>query len=135
MDAVLWVDMIVTTVIAALSGMGIGSGGLLVLYLTFFRGTDQLSAQGMNLLFFLFAAAASMSVHLSRRNIRYLAVVIAVLGALPGAWLGSALALRLPGEWMTRLFGIFLVLVGFPTLFSPKKGSDKQKDQKFEGKI
>ena len=53
------VDILVTLLIATLSGMGIGSGGLMVLYLTFVRHAPQLTAQGFNLLFFLFAAAAS----------------------------------------------------------------------------
>ena len=56
----IWIDIAFTFVFAALAGMGIGSGGLLVLYLTLIRGTPQLSAQGFNLLFFLFSSGASV---------------------------------------------------------------------------
>ena len=114
-----WLDMAVGALIATLSGMGIGSGGLLVLYLTLFRDMAQLRAQGMNLLFFLFAAASSMSVHLSRRRIRFGAAVLMICAGLLGSVLGVRLAVALPEAWVRRLFGIFLVLAGLPTLFSP----------------
>jgi uncharacterized membrane protein YfcA len=68
----LLVDILATLLIAVLSGMGVGSGGLMVLYLTLLRGAPQLSAQGFNLLFFLFAVASGMAVHLSRRRLRAL---------------------------------------------------------------
>ena len=122
-----WLDMAVGALIAALSGMGIGSGGLLVLYLTLFRDTAQLRAQGMNLLFFLFAAASSMSVHLSRRRIRFGAVVLMICAGLLGSVLGVRLAVALPEAWVRRLFGIFLILAGLPTLFSPADRKIKRK--------
>ncbi len=122
-----WLDMAVGALIAALSGMGIGSGGLLVLYLTLFRDTAQLHAQGMNLLFFLFAAASSMSVHLSRRRIRFGAVVLMICAGLLGSVLGVRLAVALPEAWVRRLFGIFLILAGLPTLFSPADRKIKRK--------
>ena len=52
---------IASFIIALLSGMGIGSGGLLVIYLTLLEKVPQLTAQGINLLFFIFASASSRS--------------------------------------------------------------------------
>ena len=52
----IFIDVIASFIIALLSGMGIGSGGLFVIYLTFMTNADQLSAQGANLLFFLFSS-------------------------------------------------------------------------------
>ena len=45
--------------LAAASGMGIGGGGLLVVYLTVIHASDQASAQAFNLLFFIIAATTS----------------------------------------------------------------------------
>ena len=45
--------ILITFLLAALSGMGVGGGGLFVIYLSLFTNTPQLTAQGMNLLFFL----------------------------------------------------------------------------------
>ena len=55
------IDILAGILIGTLTGMGIGGGGLLVIYLTAVRGMPQLSAQGCNLLFFIFAASASLS--------------------------------------------------------------------------
>ena len=44
-----------------LSGFGVGGGTLLLLYLTAFAGVEQHLAQGINLVYFLPAAAAALS--------------------------------------------------------------------------
>ena len=44
---------LVPLLIATLSGLGVGSAGLLVAFLTLCEGMPQLEAQGQNLLFFL----------------------------------------------------------------------------------
>ena len=69
-----------TFLVALLAGMGVGSGGLYVVYLTLFAGRDQLSAQGLNLYFFIFAAAAALLLHTRTAPVRWrrLAVLCAV---------------------------------------------------------
>jgi uncharacterized membrane protein YfcA len=124
------VDMIVTLIVAVLSGMGIGSGGLMVLYLTLFRDSSQLAAQGLNLLFFLFAAASSMLVHLSRRHIRFGAVLLMIAGGLPAAYLGTRLALALPDVWVRRIFGVFLIIVGLPGVLGSNSNEKRKKKPK-----
>ena len=47
---------IVAFFIAILSGLGVGSGGLLVIWLTMVEGMDAIGARGLNLLFFVFTA-------------------------------------------------------------------------------
>lgn len=115
-----FVDILAALLIAILSGMGIGSGGLLVLYLTMFRNTPQITAQGINLLFFIFASAASLCIHLTRRRIPLLPVLLLTASGLIGSLLGTRLALVLPGEWVSRLFGIFLLAAGTVTLLREK---------------
>ena len=114
------IDMIVTLIVAVLSGMGIGSGGLMVLYLTLVRHAPQLTAQGFNLLFFLFAATSSMGVHLARRTIRLPAVLLMIAAGLPAAYLGTRFAIFLPEGLVGRLFGVFLILAGLPGVFGSR---------------
>lgn len=116
-----WIDLLVTFIVATLSGMGIGSGGLMVLYLTLLRNAPQLSAQGFNLLFFLFAAASSMTVHLSRRRLRLLPSLLMIAAGLPFAYLGTRAAVLLPESLAQKIFGAFLIIVGLPGVFSVKK--------------
>ena len=47
-----------------ISGFGIGGGSLLVLYLTAVAKMDQLSAQGINLVYFLFCAPTALWSHI-----------------------------------------------------------------------
>ena len=46
----------VGAILGFLSGLGVGGGSLLILWLTAVLGTEQRAAQGINLLFFLPAA-------------------------------------------------------------------------------
>ena len=50
------IDTVVAFFASALAAMGVGGGGLLVIYLTLVRATEQISAQGINLFFFLFSS-------------------------------------------------------------------------------
>ena len=53
------IEAIVGLVSGVVSGMGIGGGSILILYLTLFAGMAQQQAQGINLLYFLPTAASS----------------------------------------------------------------------------
>lgn len=116
--------------IALLSGMGVGSGGLLVIYLTLLEDTPQLTAQGINLLFFLFASAASLLIHLARRKIFGGAVLVLSLCGIAGALLGSAVAAQISPALLGKLFGGSLVITGIYSLAREKKGSSAAKPQK-----
>ena len=43
--------------------LGLGGGGILVIYLTVFAGVEQFQAQGINLLFFIPSAAIAVFLH------------------------------------------------------------------------
>ncbi|NLW74281.1 MAG: sulfite exporter TauE/SafE family protein [Clostridiales bacterium] len=106
------IDVIVAFLIAALSGMGVGSAGLLVAWLTSVRDYPQLSAQGLNLYFFLFSSSASLMIHLWRRRILWGVVLLmagfGALGALLGVWIASCINPSL----LRRLFGLMLLASG-----------------------
>ena len=109
-------DIIVSFLIAMLSGLGIGSGGLLVIYLTLLGNVPQLHAQGINLVFFLFSAGASMLAHLSSRKLIAPLCILLITAGLPGAMIGASLAAVLPTLVLRRLFGAFLITAGALTL-------------------
>jgi len=111
--------------IAALSGMGVGGGGLFVIYLSLFSDLPQLSIQGINLLFFLFASGASLLIHLWKRRIALWAVAILALSGLVGAVGGTALASAAEGDLLRKLFGGMLVLSGLYSIISAKRKMKK----------
>lgn len=109
-------DTVVAFLIATLSGMGIGSGGFLVIYLSLAENMPQLTAQGINLLFFLFSSAASLLLHMRRR--RLFGSVILTMSAMGvvGSPLGSLAAAALPGGLLRKLFGGMLIVSGLLAL-------------------
>ena len=109
-------DTVVAFLIATLSGMGIGSGGFLVIYLSLAENMPQLTAQGINLLFFLFSSAASLLLHMRRRRL-FGSVILAMsaMGVM-GSPLGSLAAAALPGGLLRKLFGGMLIVSGLLAL-------------------
>lgn len=120
--------MLITFLLAALSGMGVGGGGLFVIYLSLFTNTPQLTAQGMNLLFFLLSSGASVTVHLRSRTICYSAVAVMALFGIIGALVGTFLSAHLPQHLLRQIFGAMLVVSGILALL--QKDSKEKKDAK-----
>ena len=112
----LLISMLSAFLIAALSGMGVGGGGLFVIYLSLFTDTPQLIAQGMNLLFFLFSAGASITVHIQKRHIYFTAVGIMAGAGILGSLLGSYTAGLVNQGLLRKIFGIMLIISGILSL-------------------
>ncbi len=106
----------VALITSTLAGLGIGGGGLLVIYLAFFTDTPQVTAQGINLLFFIFSSAASMLIHLKRRRMPFLLILLLAVTGSVGAVLGSLTALGAEPLILRRLFGALLTVSGIIAL-------------------
>ena len=105
-------DLLAAAVCGVLSGLGVGSGGLFLIYLTLLRGVPQLEAQGQNLLFFLCSAGASLPLHLRARPPRPGALLFLIgFGAL-GAFFGSTVGANTEPAVLRRFFGCFVLLSG-----------------------
>ncbi|MBR6915886.1 MAG: sulfite exporter TauE/SafE family protein [Clostridia bacterium] len=110
-------DIPAAFLIGALTGTGVGGGGLLVLYLTFLRGVGQIRAQWLNLVLFTAVSAAAVPVHLARRKIDASVLLILVAFAIPGTFAGSAIRDAVPAEAVRRIFGSAMLLTGAYVLF------------------
>jgi len=107
-----------------LSAWGVGGGTLLLLIMTLFLGVDQVTAQGINLLYFLPTAGAALLFHrknnlLDKQVIRH-AVPAGVLSAAAAAWLATAV----DTAFLRKPFGLFLLITGIGML-RQKKGQKK----------
>ena len=103
-------NFLVALILAALSGMGVGGGGLFALYLKMFTDYPQIKIQALNLLFFLFAASAALCVHLMSRKVYFLPVLIMIGAGVIGSLLGSTLALSVDGAVLSKIFGVILII-------------------------
>lgn len=97
-----------------LSGtMGVGGGLIIVPSLVFILGMTQHQAQGTSLAMML-APIGIMAVYNYFRegyvNIKY--ALILALAFILGAWLGSLFSVNLPGNTLTKIFGVLMLIVG-----------------------
>ena len=109
---------VVAFLIAVLSGLGIGSGGLFVIWITAVYGVSSTQARGMNLLFFVFSASAALLFHYLKRRVDIALILrlalLSVVGTLFGAWAAQYVSTTL----LRHLFGLFLVASGGYSLFN-----------------
>ena len=102
----------IATAIAILSGLGVGSGGLLVIWLTLIGGMDAERARGLNLLFFVFSAGAAFMIHALRGRVKLsLAASLSLLACL-GTLVGTYIGLRVDALWLKRVLGAMLTASG-----------------------
>ena len=120
----LTVSLIVAFIVSVLSGMGVGGGGLFVIYLALFTDVPQLQIQGINLAFFLFSSLSSITIHLRKRRIFTSSVLSMATTGIVGAILGSLLSARIEQSILRKMFGIMLLFTGgvaFKSFISSKK--------------
>ncbi len=117
----MWGTFTVALLLSLLAGLGVGSAGLFVLFLTLVQGLSQIRAQAANLLLFLFSSAAAMLVYLHRSPPKWGILLLLIPTGLIGALAGAYLADLLPQQLLRRIFGIFLILTGGLGLFAGRR--------------
>ncbi len=114
-----------------LGSMGLGGGGVLIIYLTLFTDTPQDTAQGINLLFFLPCAIVAIIVYSRKKLIVWkVAIPFAILGVV-GSIIGSEISKHIDNNILTKLFGALLIIMAIKTFFSKIKvtnNTDKSKN-------
>ena len=100
-----------------LSGMGIGGGTLLMVWLTAVEGMSSAEAQGINLLYFLPTAAVSLYFHYKSKLLKWKVILPAILVGCLTAALTAWVAGDMERELLQKIFGGFLLAVGTGELF------------------
>ncbi len=104
-----------------IGAMGLGGGAVLIIYLTLFTDTNQLKAQGINLFFFLPIAVIAVVIYAFKKEIKWKKIIPIALGGILGSFLGIFLSAFLGGEFLSKLFGGGLVLLGIKEIICLKK--------------
>lgn len=111
--------ILVGTVLGFLTGLGIGGGSLLILWLTQVLTTPQSQAQGINLLFFLPAALVACLFNGKQKRLRWdLAIPAMISGAL-AAGLCAWAATSIDGRLLKKIFAFLLLAAGAWELLAP----------------
>ncbi|MBO5021087.1 MAG: sulfite exporter TauE/SafE family protein [Clostridia bacterium] len=95
-----------------LGAMGLGGGSVLIIYLTLLTDTKQLTAQGINLLFFIPIALCAVGVYAFKKQIKWATVIPFSLGGVLGAVLGIMLTSAIGGNLTSKIFGGLLIILG-----------------------
>ncbi|MBO5326678.1 MAG: sulfite exporter TauE/SafE family protein [Clostridia bacterium] len=117
----MWWTVIIAFFVAILSGLGVGSAGLLVVFLTSVEHLPQLTAQGLNLLLFIFSSGAALVVHMLRIPLLFSCILLMLPGGILGTFLGTAVAHIVSQALLRRLFGILLIVSGVLGLLKKTK--------------
>lgn len=119
-----FLNALLPLILAIPLGLGIGSGGLLLIYLSDILGLPRESAVYFNLIFFLSALLASAAGHLRARRISFSMLATVLLFGVPGAFAGRLLASLLPARLLRLLLGVFLLTSGIISLLTLKKAKE-----------
>ena len=127
MLASLPISIIVGTLLGFLSGLGIGGGSLLIIWLTVVLGTDPLAARSMNLLFFIPSALIVCALRVKQQQLRIKAFLPAILAGCTVAGIFSWISTTVDIQILKKLFGAVLIAAGLRELFyrEKEKGSFK----------
>ena len=111
------VTAIIGTILGFLSGIGIGGGSLLVLWLTAVLNTPPEMARSINLLFFLPAALIASFFRWRQGALNPKETLPAVLAGCISAALFSQVGTMINSDILKKLFGILLTVTGIRELF------------------
>lgn len=125
--------MNITTHIAGfLSGMigamGMGGGGVLLIYLTAFAHVPQLQAQGINLISFLPTGLLATVIYAVKKQIVWKQVMLMWCGGAVAAAGGYLLAKFIETALLSKIFAAFLVTFGLYQLIFTGKNSQMNKN-------
>ena len=95
-----------------IGGMGLGGGAVLLIYLRVFACTEQITAQGINLLFYLPIGAVAVAVYAFKRIIEWKTVLKFALFGVPGCIGAILLTDVIGGKYLGKIFAVILIILG-----------------------
>lgn len=109
------------------SAMGMGGGGIMIIYFSLFTGISQLNAQGINVIFFIPIALIAVIVYHFKGLIEWKIVLPFALFGIISSLLGSYIASVIDGNILSKIFGALLLVMGTRQLFS-RSGKSESSD-------
>lgn len=120
------VILIVGTALGFLSGLGIGGGSLLILWMTMILHSDPQVARSINLLFFIPSALVACILRIKQGNLKIRPLLPAMLAGCAAAAVFSWISTVLNVEILKKLFGIVLIAAGLRELFYHNKNGSSE---------
>lgn len=111
------VTIIVGSILGFLSGLGVGGGSLLMLWLTLVLGMEHSIARSINLLFFIPSAVIASFFRWKQGKLDLKKVLPAIICGCISAACFSLLSKQIDITLLKKIFGILLLLTGLRELF------------------
>lgn len=111
------IALIVGVAMGYLSGLGIGGGSLLILWLTLVLNLPQGDARAINLLFFIAAAGAVSIFRWRKGDLQLTKILPAIVAGCGFAAIFAWISNQIDVEKLRKLFGILLLGAGLRELF------------------
>ena len=110
------VIIIVGTLLGFLTGLGIGGGSLLMVWLTAVLGMPTLTARSINLLFYLPGAIIAICFRKKQGRIQWRNVLPPAIAGCAAAAVCSHLSTAVDNSIFRTIFGLILIAAGFKEL-------------------
>lgn len=121
------VTVIVGTLLGFLSGIGVGGGSLLILWLTLVLGMEQNAARIINLLFFIPSAVIASLFRWKQGKLNFPKLLPAIIAGCICAGLFSMLSKEMDVSLLKKFFGVLLLATGIRELFYKPKQANQQR--------
>ena len=115
------VTLVVGTAFGFLTGLGVGGGSLLMVWLTAMLGMDAVIARSINLLFFLPGAAVAILFRKRQGALRWQNVLPPALAGCIAAGVCSHFSTGVDNFWLQKIFGAVLVAAGLREILWEEK--------------
>ena len=111
------VTLLVGTALGFLTGLGVGGGSLLMVWLTAVLGMEAVTARSINLLFYLPGAAVAIFFRKRQGKIQWKNVLPPALAGCIAAAVCSRFSTVVDNSWVQKIFGVILIITGLREVF------------------
>ena len=111
------VTLSVGTALGFLTGLGVGGGSLLMVWLTAVLGMESVTARSINLLFYLPGAAVAILFRKRQGKIRWRNILPPALAGCIAAAVCSSFSTAVENSWLQKIFGVILIITGLREVF------------------
>ena len=118
----LWFMILISALLGFLSGIGVGGGSLLMLWLTLILQIPHNTARMINMIVFIPTAVIASLFRWKQGNLNLTRLIPAIIGGCISAAVFSIISRQLDIEILKKLFGCLLLITGIRELFyRPRK--------------
>ncbi len=107
--------------------MGLGGGGVLIIYLTLLADLSQPKAAGINLIFFIPISLLAVIIYAFKKEIKWKTILplaaFGFLGAAAGIWITGLLKAQI----LSKIFGGILIVTGVKQIFAKSLAKSDKK--------